>query len=79
MRKATPNPHQTGITLHPRRSKRNPEVTITDTYFADDIALISDTIEKAQLLLLRVQTAAETVGLCVNDTKTEYSTKMKVT
>ena len=45
---------------------------ITDTDFADDIALLSDTIEKAQLLLLRVEAAAETIGLHVNDTKTEY-------
>lgn len=72
MRKATSNPQQTGFTLHPRLSRRNPEVIITDTDFADDIALISDTIEKAQLLLLRVETAAELVGLHVNVTKTEY-------
>ena len=36
------------------------------------IALISDTIEKAQLLLLRVETAVESVSLHVNVTKTEY-------
>ncbi|KAG1666097.1 MAM and LDL-receptor class A domain-containing protein 1 [Nymphon striatum] len=41
--------------------------------FADAIALLSDTIEKAQLLLLRVETAAEAVGLQVNVTKIDQS------
>ena len=53
-------------------SKRNPIVIITDTDFADDVALISDTIEKPQLLLLKVKTAAVPVGLHLNVTKTEY-------
>ena len=72
MRNATTNPQETGFTLNPRRSSRHPAATITDADFADDIALLSDTIEKAQLLLLRVEIAAESIGLHVNEKKTEY-------
>ena len=62
MRKATSNPHQAGFNLHPHHNERNSYVRKADTNFAGDIALISETIEKAQLLLLRVETAAESVG-----------------
>ena len=78
MRKATINPRETGFTLNPRRSRRHPATTITDADFADDIALLSDTIEKAQLLLLRVEVAAESIGLHVNEKKTEYITYNQV-
>ena len=74
MRKATINPQETGFTLNNRRSRRHPATTITDADFVDDIALLSDTIEKAQLLLLRVELAAESIGLHVNEKKTEYIT-----
>ena len=72
MRNVTTNPQETDFILNPRRSSRNPAATITDADFADDIPLVSDTIEKAQLLLLRVEIAAESVGLRVNEKKTEY-------
>ena len=72
MRNANTNPQETGFTLNPRRSSRHPAATITDADFADDIALLSDSIEKAQLLLLRVEIAAEGIGLHVNENKTEY-------
>ena len=74
MRKATLNPRKTGFILTPRRSRRHPPITITDTNFADDIALLSDNVEKAQLLLTRVEQAAETIGLHINEKKTEFMT-----
>ena len=74
MRKATLNPQETGFTLTPRRSRRHPPITITDTDFADDIALLSDNVEKAQLLLTRVEQAAKTIGLHINEKKTEFMT-----
>ena len=61
-----------GLTLTERQSRRHPEVNITDADFADDLALMSNTLEQAQLLLLRLEIAAETVGLHVNFKKTEY-------
>ena len=61
-----------GLTLAPRRSSRFPAVKVTDLDFADDLALISDAIEKAQRLLHDLETAASDIGLHVNDIKTEY-------
>ena len=61
-----------GFTLKQRISTRHPTEKITDTDFADDIALLSDFTEDGQLLLLRVERAAAQIGLHVNETKTEY-------
>ena len=71
LREATRETH-TGFTLTPRQSSRHVATYITDTDFADDLALISDYLEEAQLLLLRLEVAAKTVGLHVNYKKTEY-------
>ena len=62
-----------GSSFTPRQSSRNVATYITDTDFADDLALISDYLEEAQLLLLRLEVAAKTVGLHVNYKKTEYN------
>ena len=51
---------RTGFTLTPRQSSRNVATYITDTDFADDLALISDCLEEAQLLLLSLEVAAKT-------------------
>ena len=61
-----------GLTLTSRQSSRNVATYITDTDFADDFALISDYLEEAQVLLLRLEVAAKTVVLHVNYKKTEY-------
>lgn len=45
---------------------------MTDTDLADDIALISDNLDKSQLLLERDEPAATEVGLYINNIKTEY-------
>ena len=63
---------ENGLTLAPRRSRRIPGVTITDLDFADDLALLSDSIEKAQALLHDLEAAAADIGLHVNDIKTEF-------
>ena len=72
LRMATEGFEDLGFTLEERRSSRYPAVMITDTDFADDIALISDNLEKAQSLLERVESAAKEVGLEINSTKTEF-------
>lgn len=46
--------------------------TMTDTDLADDIALISDNLDKSQLLLERDEPAPTEVGLYINSIKTEY-------
>jgi len=47
MRKATLNTQETGFTLTPRRSRRHLPIIITDSDFADDIVLLSDTVRKS--------------------------------
>ena len=43
-----------------------------DNDFADNIALLSDSIEDAQFLLSLVIKTAKEVGLSINEDKTEY-------
>ena len=59
-----------GFTLVPRKSRQVSPVTITDMNFADDIALISNTVEQAQELLLSVEECLK-VGLQLNTKKTK--------
>ena len=58
-----------GFTLVPRRSRRVRPVMVTDLDFADDIALISDTAEKARELLLAVERECRKIGLRLNAKK----------
>ena len=60
-----------GFTVEERKSRRIPEVKVTDLDFADDIALISNLIDESQRLLNDVETAASKVGLHLNAKKTE--------
>ena len=60
-----------GYMLHPRRSSRYPAAYLTDTDFADDIALVSQSLEHAQDLLQSLEQASNGVGLYLNETKTE--------
>ena len=57
-----------GFTVTPRRSLRHPAEVVTDLDFADDIALLSDTLVQAQNLLSQIERAADSVGLQMNDT-----------
>ena len=61
-----------GLEIQPRRSSRYPAVYLTDTDFADDIALISESLANAQNFLQSLESAAKCVGLHFNETKTEY-------
>ena len=63
-----------GLTIRPRQSRRVPAVTVTDLDFADDLALLSNTIQDAQSLLHDLEVAAEQVGLFMNSSKTEFMT-----
>ena len=42
-----------GFHLKKRRSRRYPPVIVTDTDFADDIALVTEEISQAQIMLSR--------------------------
>ena len=61
-----------GLTIVPRKSRRVPAVTVTDLDFADDLALLSDTIQNAESLLHDLEEAAHLVGLSLNARKTEF-------
>ena len=47
-----------GITLHQQRGRHCLAVHLTDADFADDIALLSDAMNEAQMLLNAVERAA---------------------
>ena len=61
-----------GLTLTKARGRRYPAITITDADYADDLALMADTIAEAETLLHRLESAAGDIGLFVNAGKTEY-------
>ena len=61
-----------GFTLKPARSRRVGAEKLADVEFADDVALVTDTIDEAKLLLDRLETAALSVGLAMNDSKTKF-------
>ena len=58
--------------LRPARSRMIGVEKIADIEFADDVALITDTIDGAKLLLDRLEKAALSVRLAMNDTKTKF-------
>ena len=60
-----------GFTLARRRSRRMPAVVITDLDYADDISLLSDTVEQARTLLAAVELQCCRVGLELNSKKTK--------
>ena len=60
-----------GFTLHRRRSRRVPAVSICDLDFADDIALLSNQIEQARSLVHSVEQECKKVGLALNSSKTK--------
>ena len=61
-----------GFTLVNRKSRRQPAEKISDLDYADDIALLEDTITGAQSLLTRVEKACQAIGLYLNAVKTKY-------
>ena len=61
-----------GFTITPARSRRVKAEKIADTEFADDIALLSDSIQEVQELLNTLEVEAAKVGLQMNESKTKY-------
>ena len=59
-----------GFALY-ERSTRHPSKHITDLDYADDIALISDQVNNAEILLQSLETVKHKVGVTLNITKTE--------
>ena len=63
-----------GFQLYRQRSRRFPAVSVTDLDFADDLALITEEMEQAQEVILKLEEEAEKVGLVCNAKKTEVQT-----
>ena len=66
---------ENGFELTKKRSRRYPAKTITDAYYADDIALLAllaNTPNQAEKLLYSLERAAAGIGLHVNAHITEY-------
>ena len=62
------------MALHKKkaRSRRYPVLTITDTYYAEDISHLANTPTQAESLLNSLKQAAGGIGLYVIADKTEY-------
>ena len=61
-----------GLTLTRRRSSRHLVSHLSDLDYADDIVLFADTIQEAELLLRKVESASKSTGLFLNLSKTKY-------
>ena len=61
-----------GFKLTKEKSRRYPTQTITDTDYADDVALLTNTPAQAKSLPNNLERAAGSIGLHVNADKTEY-------
>ena len=63
---------ENGIELRKKGSRRYPTKTITDTDYADDIALLANTPNQAETLLHSLERTAAGIGLHVNAHKAKY-------
>ena len=63
---------ENGFELTKKRSRRYPAKTITDADYTDDIAILANTPNQAEILLHSLERAAAGIGLHVNAHKTEY-------
>ena len=61
-----------GFTITPAQSRRIKAIKLADTEFADDIALLTDSIVDMQALLSTLEEEAAKVGLHMNEKKTNY-------
>ena len=63
---------ENGLKLTKKRSRRYPAKTITDTDYANDIAILANTPDQVKTLLHSLERTAAGIGLYVNAHKTEY-------
>ena len=63
---------ENGFKLTKEKKQRYPAKTITDTDYADDIALLANAPTQTETLLHSLEQAAAGIGIHVNAHKTEY-------
>ena len=66
------NIRENGFVLTKKRNRKYPAKTITDADYADDIALLANTPNKAETRLHSLERTAAGIGLHVNAHKTEF-------
>ena len=69
MKTAISNSDDCGFTLEKAKSRRHPALCVTHIDYADDIALLSDSVDKAEKLLHTIEMAAKLIGLHINEKK----------
>ena len=74
MRTAISNSDDCDFKLEKAKSRRHPALCVTDIDYADEIALLSDSVDKAEKLLHNVEIAVKLIGLHINEKKTQYVT-----
>ena len=67
MRTVVSNLDNCGFTLEKAKSRRHPALCVTDIDYADDIALLSDSVDKTEKLLHNVEIADKLIGLHINE------------
>ena len=72
MRPALDKHPDISFTVTPVRGRRVKTKKVSDTEFADNIALMTDTVKDAEDLMREVETVSMSVGLRLNETKTKY-------
>ena len=63
---------ENGFELKKKRSRRYPAKTTTDADYADDIAILANSPNQAEILLHSLERATACIGLHFNAHKTEY-------
>ena len=66
------NNRELGFTLTERKSRRYHAEQIVDTEYDDYIAVTNNPLKDANTLLLKIESAAKEIGLCINTDKTKY-------
>ena len=61
-----------GITLKRRRSRRYPEEALAELAYADDIALMENSLLEAESLIHKIESATQSIGLYLNAGKTKF-------
>ena len=72
LRRALDENKELGLTLTKQKSRRYPEKKITDADYADDLAVLADTLKDATTLLHNIEKVAKQIGLYLNADKTEF-------
>ena len=67
-----------GLKITERKSTRYPAVNITDADYADDIAITTNNLREANLLLHSIEKSTKEIGLHINVNKTEYITCLRM-